>query len=242
MADTQYNPLGQENAPAKWIVPGSLVALLKNVYASYDGTGAAGSYVPCLRLVTDSGHIEGEYVGTDTVAAGASADVTWFRGVKPKSGGGSTFTGLKWAQIGQTGFMLATTGFNTVAADFGAAVVNTNDATYFDSALTGGVNTLRILKTGTYLCWGSINLATNGVPPAGSLLQCIVTPPNSDYVGGNLYAPYENIGGGAYGAGVDHSTITVISTPPGAVFLDVGQNTGLSQPGSVYLGVVRLAD
>lgn len=82
MADSQFNPLGSVTAPADWTLPASLNLLLKNVYASFDGTGAGGSFVPCLQIVSDSGHTVGTYPCATTVAAGASADVTWFPRVK----------------------------------------------------------------------------------------------------------------------------------------------------------------
>lgn len=78
MSDRQYNPLGQEQAPAAWVIPSSLQVVLKTVYASFDGSGAGSSFVPCLELVTDSGHVEGAYPLGGEVAAGASADATWF--------------------------------------------------------------------------------------------------------------------------------------------------------------------
>lgn len=88
MADRQFNPLGQENAPAGWTLPANLQLLLKQVYASFDGTGAAGPFIPCLELISDSGHTVGDYPASVTVAAGASADTTWF----PRVSGGNTGT------------------------------------------------------------------------------------------------------------------------------------------------------
>lgn len=82
MADSQFNPLGTVTAPADWTLPASLNLQLKNVYASFDGTSAAGSFVPCLQIISDSGHTVGSYPSATTVAAGASADTTWFPGLR----------------------------------------------------------------------------------------------------------------------------------------------------------------
>lgn len=80
MTDPQFNPLGSESAPADWVLPGSLELTPKVVFASFDGTSAAGSFLPCLELIDDSGRVVGSFPTTTQVAAGASADVTWFRG------------------------------------------------------------------------------------------------------------------------------------------------------------------
>ena len=88
MTDRQFNPLGSATAPAEWVLPASLQILLKNVYASFDGSGAAGSFVPALTIKSDSGHTVGTYPCATTVAAGGSADVTWFPGVGGGGAGG----------------------------------------------------------------------------------------------------------------------------------------------------------
>lgn len=86
MADSQFNPLGTVTAPADWTLPPSLNLALKNVYASFDGSGASGNFVPCLEIVSDSGHTVGTYPCQRTVAAGASADVTWFPSIGASDG------------------------------------------------------------------------------------------------------------------------------------------------------------
>jgi hypothetical protein len=73
-------PFGDHAAPARWTLPASLELLLKTAYASYDGSGAASAYRPCLRIISDSGHVVAEAVSTTTVAAGGSATVSWFPG------------------------------------------------------------------------------------------------------------------------------------------------------------------
>lgn len=82
MADRQFvAPFGTTSTPADWKPPAVLDLLLKTAFARYNGAGAAGSYRPCLRLISDSGHVVVEAVATTTVAAGASADVSWFQDV-----------------------------------------------------------------------------------------------------------------------------------------------------------------
>lgn len=46
-----------------------------------DGTGAAAAFYATVQVIAPSGRVMGSYI-TSSIAAGASADVTWFPGVK----------------------------------------------------------------------------------------------------------------------------------------------------------------
>lgn len=61
-----------------YTVPDSQEIFVKAVRASFDGTSAAGSYVPTLQIVTDAGIVVAECPAGGTLAAGVSADVSWF--------------------------------------------------------------------------------------------------------------------------------------------------------------------
>lgn len=160
MADTQYVPLGQEDAPAGWLLPAGLEIVPKIAYASFDGT-AATAFLPCLRIVSDSGHVAAECVSSTEVAAGGSADVTWFRGV----GGGTT------AAVGSSGVL-------TAQQDIGTAqtlTANTTTTLSWDniavdtsgtfSAGSGVQTAWTINVTGTYLVALTI-LNSNSWPTA----------------------------------------------------------------------------
>lgn len=83
MPDTQYvAPFGDKATPARWVLPAALEFMPKLAFARFDGSAAAGNYAPCLRLISDSGHVAAEAISDTSVAAGGSADVTWFPGVK----------------------------------------------------------------------------------------------------------------------------------------------------------------
>lgn len=77
------------SAPLAYTVPGTGEIILKGAFARMDGTGAAGSWFPCLRVKTPNGSIMLECIG-DAVAAGASADVSWFPGLGGGGGGGGS--------------------------------------------------------------------------------------------------------------------------------------------------------
>ncbi len=69
---------GPVAAPLSYVVPqgGELQPL--TVRATVDGTSAAVAYYATVQVVAPSGRIMGNYI-TNSIAAGASADVTWFR-------------------------------------------------------------------------------------------------------------------------------------------------------------------
>lgn len=50
----------------------------KAVFAHYDGTGAAGAFLPALKVISDGGETVGIYPTQIPIAAGGSAEVSWF--------------------------------------------------------------------------------------------------------------------------------------------------------------------
>lgn len=93
MADRQFVLGGIESAPADWVLPASLEIIPKTAYAAFDGTNAAGPFLPCLEIVSDSGHVVGYYPVADEVAAGASVVVSWFPGADVDQDGGASSGG-----------------------------------------------------------------------------------------------------------------------------------------------------
>lgn len=91
MADrtVQILPGGQSAAPFTYTVPASTSFTLLAVRAVFDGSGAAGNFVPLVQLVSDAGVVMAQRKG-DSVTAGASADVTFAPFDRSASGGGGT--------------------------------------------------------------------------------------------------------------------------------------------------------
>ena len=171
MADSQFNPLGSVTAPADWTLPASLNLLLKNVYASYDGTSAAGSFQPALQIISDSGHTVGTYPCSTTVAAGGSADVTWFPGLGAAAGKGVVAAWV--SKLGQT----FAVGSNHVVV-WTVANFLTNDTTAF--SLPSG--TPMILNHGGFVRTDvTINFGPDGgVPYSGAFeLQTSILDANN---------------------------------------------------------------
>lgn len=77
--------LGAGGSLAVYQVPGSALVSPVSVSSSFDGTGAAGAFIPCLTFKTQTGAIIARCPAPE-VAAGATAEVSWF----PSVGGSSS--------------------------------------------------------------------------------------------------------------------------------------------------------
>lgn len=70
-------------APQSYTVPNATEIVPKAVNATFDGSATAGSYVPTLEMVSDGGVVIARIPCATTVAAGGSAEVSWFPSAKP---------------------------------------------------------------------------------------------------------------------------------------------------------------
>lgn len=100
MADVSIRATALTPAPMDYKVPGAQEIAPKSVSASMDGTSAAAAWFPCLQLLDPAGNVMFSAIASSGVAAGASADVSWF----PRVGSGSkdlaTFIGARLAVSG----------------------------------------------------------------------------------------------------------------------------------------------
>jgi hypothetical protein len=83
MADTTIGGLGTKAAPLDYKVPKSIELFPRTIKATFDGSGAGAPFLPAVQIIADSGDVVGTYPVDTAVAAGGSADVSWFpRSVK----------------------------------------------------------------------------------------------------------------------------------------------------------------
>lgn len=83
MADVAIRAAATAAVPRDYTVPGAQEILPKSVKASMDGTGAAVAWYPCLQVLDPGGNVMFDAVSQVAVAAGASADVSWFPHLTP---------------------------------------------------------------------------------------------------------------------------------------------------------------
>lgn len=108
MPDVALRNSTTSGAPKDYPVPASQEVLLKAVIAHIDGSGAAGAFLPALQLLDPSGNVM--WTATQAaVAAGASAECSWFPHVGGGSSGGGGGSGLFWPAANQGHSALDTT-------------------------------------------------------------------------------------------------------------------------------------
>lgn len=103
MADVAVVDTSAGAAPKAYKVPGAQEILPKSVTATFDCSGAAATVMPALQLIAPSGQVMGTFCDPSvTIAAGGSADVSWFPGLKsvPTAAGG--FAALSYAHTNLT--------------------------------------------------------------------------------------------------------------------------------------------
>lgn len=78
MTDVAIRAQATNAAPRDYTIPGAQEILPKSVRAVMDGTSAAGTWYPCLQILDPGGNVMVSAISTSALAAGASADVSWF--------------------------------------------------------------------------------------------------------------------------------------------------------------------
>lgn len=80
--DRQILVTGTAPAPATWLVPGNGQVTPRSIFAHFNGAAAASPFYPALKVISDAGQTVGIYPCEALVAAGGSADVSWFPGAE----------------------------------------------------------------------------------------------------------------------------------------------------------------
>lgn len=201
MADRQFVLGGTESAPADWVPPASLEIIPKTAFATFDGAGAAGAFLPCLEIISDSGHVVGQYVTEASVAAGGSVSVSWFPGgelepesTAPPASGGITNITSSAATITVTSPAGPTTNVDLPAS--GVAAGTYGDATHTAQVTVGtdgivtaasqidisgiaGTGLVKLFDTTLGADASSIDTGANAIPTGHGCLLIYVTARSS---------------------------------------------------------------
>lgn len=164
---------GPAAAPVTYQLPATAPCMPVVVSADFDGSGAAGAFLPAVVLIDQTGTVIARALG-QSVAAGASASVSFFPGgaetasVTPPTPG----TSLSWASMfsdpaGTSISSGAATQFVSIHDTGGAAGFDTSDGTTFtngsSTAFTGSaVYGIQIHAAGTYRVLNNIVWINSG--------------------------------------------------------------------------------
>lgn len=121
--DQQVLVTGVESAPASFRIPGSGQIRPKTIYAKYIGAGVGSSYIPALKITSDGGELIGIYPAFGAVAAGASANVTWFPGLEELAAPTTAPTGVTKVTSSAGTITVSNQGGPTVGVDLPASGV-----------------------------------------------------------------------------------------------------------------------
>lgn len=241
----QYLPLGTVSTPATWTLPAGLELAVGSVFASFDGTSAAGAYIPTLQVISDAGATVVEVPQDASVAAGSSVVASWAPFLRGQAAATTTATGVPFASATYSNAAFADTGFARSNVSVTAGSFITSDTTVFGTATSGGVLGLQLKVAGEYLVTASIFGQANAAPAAGSFVQAYTASVN------NRIVDEARVGGwflidsfGDYQAAAARQLIAVVQPPaspaPETILLSIGQNSGLSVQVDAYLTAVQL--
>lgn len=167
-ADRQILAAGTIESPAAYTVPNAQELTLLAVNADYDGSGAAGNFIPAVVIVSDGGVVIARAADPSVVVtAGNDAEVSWFPGVTNAAGSVTpTTTRLPWC--------LAEADLPTDGTAPSYFFLDTPDASMY--ALNGASTAVLIQEPGYFAVKVSASLETNAFGAATVLdLDCSFT-------------------------------------------------------------------
>ena len=98
---------GSGAAPLSYQIAAAQEVVLKAAFATFNGAGTVSTWLPCLRILSPSGQVVGEYVTDASVAAGGSAEVSFapfLRAATTTASSGGVFppgTGAGWERTAE---------------------------------------------------------------------------------------------------------------------------------------------
>jgi hypothetical protein len=200
MADVEILAQQISAAPLAYVIPGGQEILVKVLAAHFDGTSATNPWQPAIQIVGPSGQVLRTFPLTTALAAGASADVTWFpRGGVSSSGSGGA--GIQFDTDNEGGWLDVTTNTQD-GAGRGFALIDKSgsDANLIDAPGGGYIN----------IGPNSVNVNIGG--GAGGAVSAIGQLIELDALPGYFWAVGSGAGGiqGQFSAG---GTLTVYTLP-----------------------------
>ena len=196
--DQQVLVTGVASAPATFRIPGNGQITPRAIFAHYDGSSAAGTYVPALKITSDGGELVGIYpLRSTTLAAGVSADMSWFPEVDDAPFPVNEVVGIT---------------SETVFYD----TVNANTPLVMSTTLATGTEYVVIIE-GTYTVWNSV-LGT-GTPEANAQVPGAAGGRVSTEVGLDADTAFAVKTGG--GQSLGHSSLVQLSLDGGGTYTHV---------------------
>jgi hypothetical protein len=158
----------QESAPSQYTLAPRQAIIPESVTATFDGSLAAGAFLPTLSIYAQSGELLARCPAT-SVAAGSSAEVTFAPLLRAAQAAAASSAGLSWANWKSETFTVTPGGIAYQFAD--GDYLETNDTATFDIGPSAAVGTngltkvLLIQRQGVYLTVGFARYLVSGGGP-----------------------------------------------------------------------------
>jgi hypothetical protein len=215
----------QESAPSQYTLAPRQAIIPESVTATFDGSGAAGAFLPTLSIYAQSGELLARCPAT-SVSAGNSAEVTFAPLLRAATAAAATGVGFPWAQSGINGYYNVASGVSTqFALDSGDIWGTGADSGLFTVDSDGlGQFGLGIHAAGTYAAFWGVQFFDTAAAP-------VAAPANfnarADDGSGAMHVMLPNIGNIEVRGFTNHSgraewDLTWISTF--AILSDTGAN------------------
>jgi len=114
--DVQILTQNDQVSPLDYTIPAAQEIVPRAIFAECDGSGAGGAFLPTLQIISPSGHVVAS-CPAEQVAAGASADVSWFPRVAAQAK--ASGSGIQFDTEPQSGDWLDVETTGTDAGGFG---------------------------------------------------------------------------------------------------------------------------
>jgi len=161
--DAQILAAGTADAPLDYRVPNAQEILLKAVNANFDGSGAAGDFLPAVVIESDGGVVIARAIG-QAVTAGDSAEVSFFPRVGSGSGSPATSFEPEVAYYETTGVASGSFPGNVF---YNLSLRSTSSPGTF--GLSSGF--AQLLQSGAYRCFLDLDYGTTLTWTAGAFTE-----------------------------------------------------------------------
>lgn len=192
------NVAGDPSTPLEYVVPGSTAFIPRAASCSFDGTGAAGTFVPVMRWLAQNGDVIGRYIAPQ-VAAGDTADVSWAPFLRNPSVAAAAGANLPWGAARVDSVSIASGSVTVV--DFNLTNPNAQFGSSGDGTVTlgnvgGGKQGLILNTKGTYQVSWHVFATTSSAPAANSELGISCDWDTGDVIAGENNDSFTLISGG----------------------------------------------
>lgn len=155
---------GDPSQPLSYTLPGSVAFVVRAAFCTFNGTGASGNFIPSMQWYSQSGDFIGQYIAPE-VAAGSTADVSFFPGVKSATSGAGAPVAMAQGWFDSLNYTDPQLSIPTATVvDIGWPHTFITDQTYFAFTTTSNTNdTLELQRTDAiYMIACSLRMAGSG--------------------------------------------------------------------------------